>query len=411
MGVIDIFRSKPWSLEPLEQPWAPLRSLYEDIAAHLDTTSGALPANYRLPDEHVTKHAPMRVAVPLKDAVVPPEAIDERAEVRTRELVEAVEMLLCASTSDNLRRLYEVVTREGILSIIDDVIVALVAQRDVLDAARYHALARHLAYKAGHREAVKLGISMLGLLDTPEDEGLLMTLGACDEFTLFVAVALSNQVPDEAAVHRHLLALAQRTHGWGRVHVVDRLAETTDSVVRAWLLREGFRNTVAYEHLACTCARVGELSKALANPDIDDALLVSAAEIFAALVRGQAGPSEGMDDYEEASRAVASYLGQITVRRPQDLHHLITADALREYLEQEDDWEARRAHGWTEPHRQRCLRMATEVLAWPEWRELALRAQSSDDKLFAWQGDLAAKILRIVPHGNSLSARSDSGDE
>src|SRR5690606_17935690 len=60
-----------------------------------------------------------------------------------------------------------------------------------------------------------------------------------------------------------------------------------------------------------------------------------------------------------------------------------------------DGWEARRERGWSEPHRQRCLSMARDILTWPEWRELALHAQAAEDKALAWKGDTAARLLGI----------------
>lgn len=405
MGIFDLFRKKPWALEPLTPPWQPLPSIHDDIAAQLaanvdaktDAGLTSLPATYTLPDDDaVHPEGGIRWAAGALDGVMGHHGggADE-AQLRVRQLCKAIEDLLQTSSDENLRRLYDLTISAGVLGIVDDMVQTLVAQRDRLDAERFHALASYLARRGGHREAVKLGIALLGMLTTADDHATLTTLGTCDEFTLFVAVALNNQAPNQDAGHRQLFDLAQRVHGWGRVQLVERLVETKDPEIRAWLLRDGFRNGVMYEYLACICARAGELAKALANPELDDALLLSAAELLSALVSGQGGPAEGLDDYEDASRAVGSYLGQLIARRPENVQHLLTTASLRDYLQQADGWEARAAHAWTEPHRQRCLAIAEEVLAWPEWRDLTLKAQASDDKVVAWAGDAGAKILGI----------------
>ena len=399
MGIFDIFRKKQWALEPLTQPWQPLPSIHDHIAAQLtanaDAKSGggvaSLPATYTLPDDDaVHAEGGIRWAAGALDGVMGHHGGgNDEAKLRVQQLCKAIEDLLHTASDENLRRLYDLTVNGGVLGIVDDLVKTIVEQRERLDAERFYALASYLARRGGHREAVKLGIALLGMLTTAHDHAILTTLGTCDEFTLFVAVALNNQAPTQDAGFRQLFELAQRVHGWGRVQLVERLVETTDPEIRGWLLRDGFRNAVMYEFLACICARAGELAKALANPELDEALLLSAAELLSALVSGQGGPAEGLDDYEDASRAVGSYLGQLIARRPENVQHLLTTASLRDYLQQADGWKARAPHGWTEPHRLRCLAIAEEVLGWPEWRDLTLKAQASDDKVVASTGDRA----------------------
>ncbi len=61
-------------------------------------------------------------------------------------------------------------------------------------------------------------------------------------------------------------------------------------VIKRWLLREGFRNSVMYEYLAATCARAGGLLAALGDDDVDRELLTGAGEILQALIAGRPGP-------------------------------------------------------------------------------------------------------------------------
>ncbi|MGH9455282.1 MAG: hypothetical protein ACRD2O_15080 [Terriglobia bacterium] len=89
-------------------------------------------------------------------------------------------------------------------------------------------------------------------------------------------------------------------HGWGRIQIVDRLVRTHDPQIQAWLLREGFRNSVMDEYLACICARADRLHEALKASGVDRPLLDGAAGIFRALIAG--GPAEGIDEYEHALR-------------------------------------------------------------------------------------------------------------
>jgi len=57
--------------------------------------------------------------------------------------------------------------------------------------------------------------------------------------------------------------MAKHVTGWGRVHLVERLAKTEDAEIKEWLLREGFRNSVMYEYLAYIAATTGGLNDAL----------------------------------------------------------------------------------------------------------------------------------------------------
>src|SRR6516225_10111196 len=167
-------------------------------------------------------------------------------------------------------------------------------------------LADSFVTESPDREPVKFGIAILGLFRVPEDQELFQTLGRHDEFTLFCAVALANAAENS---EESLWTLARNVCGWGRIHVVERLARTANPAIKGWLLREGFRNSVMYEYLAGICARGGGLLAALSEPHVDRELLTSAGEMIRALISG--GPAEGIDDYEDARPVIESYLGHM----------------------------------------------------------------------------------------------------
>ena len=141
------------------------------------------------------------------------------------------------------------------------------------------------------------------------DRPTLEALGAHEEFTLFVAVALANLHAGEHA----LWELAKRVDGWGRIQLVYRMTETKDPEIRAWMLRDGFRNSVMDEYLAYTCAVAGGLLEALAPDHIDDALFDGASDIIAALARG--GPAEDLFALPDREATVARWLDHVEARR------------------------------------------------------------------------------------------------
>jgi hypothetical protein len=107
-------------------------------------------------------------------------------------------------------------------------------------------------------------------------------------------------------------AIRRRVHGWGRIEVVERLADATDPEIKEWLVRDGYKNAVMYEYLAQICATAGGLAERLAAADVDDELLASAGEILEAVAAGQPGPP--ISDYTEAPLALDRYLHHVSQR-------------------------------------------------------------------------------------------------
>ncbi|GAA2214404.1 hypothetical protein GCM10009850_098690 [Nonomuraea monospora] len=230
-------------------------------------------------------------------------------------------------------------------------------------------LSRQQVYEAGHwlaehgtrREAVKIGIVLVGVSGDERDRELLLLLGTLEEFTLYAAVALLRTQADR---ERAVFELARRVTAWGRIHAVERLEGSDDPEVKAWLLREGFRNDIMDEYLAPLAATTGDLYSALLDPEPDEALVDGAGGILSALARGDGGPTTGLGAYGDAVPALARYAdlagqGQATLQR---LDHLLT---IRRHLHKPPEhW----LPGDVEALRQRYR----DVLDQPRWTELAL---------------------------------------
>jgi hypothetical protein len=257
-------------------------------------------------------------------------------------VIGALTSTLQTADQASVDKLYSVLNTSGALGYIDPLLEKLRARRD-LQSERTHALASWLATRAADREPVKVGIALLGLFPQPADEDVLLTLGRHEEFTLFSAVALTNSLSNSEPA---LWTLAKGVDGWGRIHVVERLTKTSNPEIKAWLIRDGYKNSVMYEYLAYKCAVGGDLAKELAKPEIDDGLFEGAGEILSALIAGQGGPAEGIDDYENAATAVESYLHQAQ-RRAQTLKHLLAVEGIKNFLGENDGWDERAEKTWT----------------------------------------------------------------
>jgi hypothetical protein len=235
---------------------------------------------------------------------------------------------------------------------------------------------------------VKLGLTLLGLVQGTDDGEVLATLGAPDELALFAIVATLTR-PDLG--ERDLWTIAQRARGWGRVQAVERLAGTADPEIQSWMLREGFRNEVMDEYHAYTCAVTGRLHAALAVESVDDALLAGAAGILAALVHG--GPAEDLRDYEHGPAVSERFLALLEARGEVELEALPAVVALRSFVDAPHDWEE--LERWTPAVRARVSEAATRILGRSGWKDRVERAIDSADEHERHLGEHLAAMLGI----------------
>jgi hypothetical protein len=383
-----------WSIDNLDaqRVWGGRPAIYEFVRTQVEAQADV----FELPDEAEQKGSGMRWAAGALDGVMGRHGKVEDERLRAKQIVKGVRDLLAATTPANLEHLTRLLTRSPVLGVLDEVLADLVGTGD-LDPDRFHELALFLVRTAPDREVVKLGISMLGVLVGCDERETLLTVGRHEEFTLFAAVALASTL-EQADVA--LWELAKRVRGWGRIHAVERLIETKNPEIRAWLLREGFRNEVMDEYLAYSCAVAGDLAGALEADIVDDALLDGAAGIFSALLTG--GPAEDIEDYEQAPRAADAYLRHLIRRpehRPLELAHLLVAEQLREFIgpagEELEDDETLRELGWMLEIRGRVLDMCERVAARPGWAERVAEGLEADSLERFHQADAAAQLLDI----------------
>ena len=229
-------------------------------------------------------------------------------------------------------------------------------------------VARMLVMAGTQREAVKTGIVVLGTCGDERDRDLLVLLGALDEFTLFAVVALMNTQADR---ERAVFDVARRVTGWGRIHAVERLARTADPEIRAWLLRDGFRNGVMYEYLACIAATAGRLYDALLDPAPDRELVISAGEILATLSL-LGGPAKDMRDYPDAVPALHRF-AELAAEGEPALRLLDSLLTLRAFVTDPPEFD------WPDGEPARLAARYTLLLGRPAWTEVTLAALAGPD--------------------------------
>jgi hypothetical protein len=308
-------------------------------------------------------------------------------------MVEAIRDVTAAPSARSLKHVYDLLSDDRALAVVDALLETVAARKD-LDAERLRSFARWLVTRAPDRNAVKMGVALLGIFHGDADRELFLTVGRHEEFTLFSAVALQNSLSEPEPA---LFELANSVHGWGRIQVVERLRTTKDARVKRWLLREGYKNSIMYEYLAHLCATAGGLREELEAREVDDALLAGAGDILRTLVDGQGGPAEGMDDYSDGAIAATQYLRHLRHRLSNaPLGHLMALSALTRFVnEQNADWGARAAKGWTPELRSEIRAQGEALIAAPRWRELVDEGLASPNNQTFYEASAAAKVLGI----------------
>jgi hypothetical protein len=238
-----------------------------------------------------------------------------------------------------------------------------------LDRERVRNLGRWLAENGTRHSAVAAGIMLIGLTGDERDRELLLLLGSLDALTFYAMEALTRTQSDRDMA---VFELAQRVWADGRVLTVSRLKETTDPRIKAWLLREGFRARYNVEYVAYIAATTGDLAGALAEADVDDALLDGASGILRALCNGM--PGYEISDYADAPVAIERYLK--LVRHKPSIPLINVVLTLDRCLD--NDW-------------------CQEILSDPDWIAVVQQAIEGPDLAKFAGGQLSGQETRAAP--------------
>ncbi|WP_147437347.1 hypothetical protein [Micromonospora musae] len=285
-------------------------------------------------------------------------------------------------------RLYErAKSTDDLLSAIDSLIGRI--RESSIDGGRLHKVAMHLATDSAHRGPVKLGIALLGLFPADLHREVLLTLGRHEEFTLYAAVALDN---GQDHADDDLWHLAKQVRGWGRIHLVERLAGTERREILDWVLREGFRNTVMDEYLAYLAASRGDLLAALSADEVDDQLLRATGDLLMALFAG--GPAQDIHDYTDGAAVTRIYL-TLMRDRASDLQHLLAVGAIRDFVSDSAPSQGWPDGGWDEAARLQFAAECQQLIGRAGWPPMALEALESADPVMFWRAERACNILGI----------------
>ena len=94
-------------------------------------------------------------------------------------------------------------------------------------------------------DIIKYGLLITALFPNPMAvaKNVIMTLGLCNEFTIYAIFNILHW----SNANDIIFMLAQKVHGWGRIHAVSYLQPENDEI-KKWLLEEGIHNDILPEY-------------------------------------------------------------------------------------------------------------------------------------------------------------------
>lgn len=390
----ETFRMIDWIKKILnnEEPkeileWETEDSILRHLKSNLNEDGSLNESAEKLPDEKKADDE-IKFAPGLMDAMFGADESEE-SKSRIKQLVSLIKRIAKNGDNQSKSDFYrEITENESVIGIIDEFLQSL-GQSSLPIEPYLFSFANKMATKTNNRNSVKFGIAILGLCQNKKPIKDIKILGLHDEFTIFSTVALSN-LSDNLV--DDLWELAKHVDGWGKIQLVDRLAEMElNSEIRDWLVLDGYKNSIMYEYLALTCAQNGMLNEKLKSENISDNLYSSASDIIIALM--DEGPAVGMSGYDDSSETIENFIKHSKARKL-NISNYITLHKIKDYLEESPE-ENETLNSWNQNDLSNCLIDINELLNSKDWTEEVKIALKSSDNIEYWNGKQAAQKLEI----------------
>lgn len=220
------------------------KSLLEVITDNIK--GGVLPDTFSLPKEDDNSNPnKIRFADGAMDGIciyhmVQPEITDELMQT----LADAFKYV--ADTPKAMKRMSDFFAEIPPISGIDIIQKFIIDNSQLLDVQKVYMFAVDCMYSTDVN-MVKLGLMIIEIFNEPNEQikKIIRTLGLSDEFTIFSVFNMLGW----ANGNHEIFKLAQKVHGWGRIHAVARIEPETQAI-KDWLLREGIANDVIPDYSA-----------------------------------------------------------------------------------------------------------------------------------------------------------------
>lgn len=330
--------------------WRVDASIYKFLTENLNEEGRLKDSANDLPDEKLTNENEVRWAPGLLDSMFGAQDSNE-SKVKVEELIKLLRRISEYGDKRSEANFYQLITEtDSIIGIIDDFLEKAIRLSLPINPYLFE-FSQDLAFKTNHRNGVKVGVALIGICKGKSVISEIKTIGLHDEFTLFSIVAISNISDD---IVDDFWEMAKKVDGWGKIHVVERLAKMElPNTVKNWLIIEGYKNSIMYEYLAYTCAVNGDLHDVLKQESVDTSIFKGSAEIIAALITG--GPAEDISNYQFASILIESFVRHAKVQA-NDISHFIVLNQIKDFLtDLQNEIAEQSKNGWTQDLISNCV--------------------------------------------------------
>jgi hypothetical protein len=375
-----------------------INSIFEHILAHINPDGpGLIQEGYILPDEaEYTDDFNIIWPSGIRD-LFDGQSVSFRGKAKERKIkaiISTFKNLTPELSFDYLEKVESVLNFHDTLSVVDDVIKEILNRNDINEPLLYQ-VCRYLMMNTRHRGTAKFCIAITGLFSLPFDIDVFKIFARHEEFTLYSIVAVINKNEDAAL---HWLDMAKNVTGWGRIHLVERLALSQREDVKEFLLKEGCSNTISEEQTALTIAEAVDLDKVLQKKTIDrdsfhGAGILTGGMISAAY-REPGVFAKGLDMYPEAASVLKNYLKHAKKHAcfPEDYRVL---EKIANFTSLQDDPDKTYLMRWKDEECREIHEKASSLLKDPRWKKAAHEGIHSNDRHVLRQAVYLADSLNI----------------
>lgn len=221
------------------------------------------------------------------------------------------------------------------LSIIDDVQKYIVNHTSELSADNMYKFAVNMMMASNHIECVKIGMCILELFDTEENETLadaIRAIGVSDEFTIFSVFLMRNW--ENGAME--VLELAKHVHGWGRIHCMDFI-EPENEEIKNWILENGVDNEVVPAYSGMVAYEKADVPGVLVKNKLSKDEMHGILKIVSAML--DEGPVNGISNLDEPETFLCSVVKRAAAMLPLEVADYEVINEIDEWQEEngEDD--------------------------------------------------------------------------
>ncbi len=227
-----------------------------------------------------------------------------------KQIISAIELANKGEGANAKAIIHEFAVKGHMLPYIDDVQSYIVEHKDQLNAKNIYNFAMDLILFGTKSEAVKVGMSIMELFNTNNNEefkDVIRKFALNDEFTLYSGYLMRGWDND----NKEIFEAVKKVKGWGRVFLVNSFLEPENEEIKHWILLNGVDNEVLPNYSAIDCYTHTNLLERLEEPMTIEEYR-GAASIISALLDDE--PEPGISAIKDADKLLETFM-QKTMQR------------------------------------------------------------------------------------------------